>query len=154
MAQLSSNFYYFSCFPATTDFVIDVDELDNILPSWSSSTSTSMTMIFSTNQRQTTDNTWQRINLLEGPALRAGACKNAVSHPPQIFPPNNAFKYCCQPYHLPPCLKQSGPAASDIVASHFSSQVRCVFFCYTGLNGFCWIVSYIMACNTKKKKMS
>ena len=51
VAQLSSDFHYFSCFPATTDIVIDVDELDNILPSWSSSTLTSLTMIFLTNQR-------------------------------------------------------------------------------------------------------
>ena len=49
-AQLSlSLFFLFSC--ATADIVIDVDGLDNVLPSWSSSTSTSMTMIFSTNQR-------------------------------------------------------------------------------------------------------
>ena len=46
-----SLFFLFSC--ATADIVIDVDGLDNILPSWSSSTSTSMTMIFSTNQRPT-----------------------------------------------------------------------------------------------------
>ena len=51
MAQLSSDFHYFSCFSALADIVIDVDGLDNILPSWSSSTSTSMTMIFLTNQR-------------------------------------------------------------------------------------------------------
>ena len=51
MAQLSSDLDYFSCFLATADIVIEVDDLDNILPSWSSSTSTSMTMIFSTNQR-------------------------------------------------------------------------------------------------------
>ena len=49
VAQLSSAFHYFS----TADIVIDVDGLDNILSSWSSSTSTSMTMIFSTNQRPT-----------------------------------------------------------------------------------------------------
>ena len=49
-AQLSlSLFFLFSC--ATADIVIDVDGLDNILPSWSSSTSTSMMMIFLTNQR-------------------------------------------------------------------------------------------------------
>jgi len=49
-AQLSlSLFFLFSC--ATADIVIDVDGLDNVLPSWSSSTSTSMAMIFSTNQR-------------------------------------------------------------------------------------------------------
>ena len=43
VAQLSSASFYF--------LFIDVDGLDNILPSWSSSTSTSMTMIFLTNQR-------------------------------------------------------------------------------------------------------
>ena len=44
-AQLNlSLFFLFSC--ATADIVIDVDGLDNILPSWSSSTSTAMTMIF------------------------------------------------------------------------------------------------------------
>ena len=42
-AQLSlSLFFLFSC--ATADIVIDVDGLDNILPSWSSSTLTSMKM--------------------------------------------------------------------------------------------------------------
>ena len=51
VAQLSSDFQYFSCFPATADIVIDVDGLDNILPSWSLWTSTSMPMIFLTNQR-------------------------------------------------------------------------------------------------------
>ena len=51
VAQLSSDFHYFSCFSALADIVIDVDGLDNILPSWSSSTSTSMAMIFLTNQR-------------------------------------------------------------------------------------------------------
>ena len=71
-AQLS-----LSLFP----IVIDVDGLDNILPSWSSSTSTSMTMIFLTNQRprnylkQKIDDTQHRINLLVGPALGAVACK-------------------------------------------------------------------------------
>ena len=44
-----SLFFLFSC--ATADIVIDVDGLDNILPSWSSSTLS--TMIFSTNQRPT-----------------------------------------------------------------------------------------------------
>ena len=49
-AQLRlSLFFLFSC--ATADIVIDVDGLDNILPSWSSSTSTSIRMIFLTNQR-------------------------------------------------------------------------------------------------------
>ena len=58
MAQLSWDFNYFYCFPATADIVIDVDELDNILPSWSSSTLTSMTMIFSTNPRPMIEVMW------------------------------------------------------------------------------------------------
>ena len=51
LAQLSSDYHCFSVFPATADIVNDVDGLDNIFPSWSSSTSTSMRMIFLTNQR-------------------------------------------------------------------------------------------------------
>ena len=63
VAQLSWDFHYFSCFPSTVDIFIDVDKQNNILPLWSSS---SMTMIFSTNQRprnwlghHTTHNTQQ-----------------------------------------------------------------------------------------------
>ena len=44
MAQLSSDFNYFSYIPATADIVIEVDELDDMLPS-------SISFIFSTNQR-------------------------------------------------------------------------------------------------------
>ena len=46
VAQRRSDFHYLSCFPVTVtaDFVIEVDELDDMLPSSSSSTSmTSMT---------------------------------------------------------------------------------------------------------------
>ena len=87
MAQLSSDFHYFSCVPATADIVIDVDGLYNILPSWSSSTSTSMRMIFSTNQRprnhltHTHRNTQrQRIDILAGPALRVTPAKMEIEN--------------------------------------------------------------------------
>ena len=74
MAQLSSASFYF--------LFIDVDGLDNILPSWSSSTSTSMTMILSTNQRpRKCDKTYRmkerkrdiHLNIMRTYALRAAA---------------------------------------------------------------------------------
>ena len=81
-AQLRlSLFFLFSC--ATADIVIDVDGLDNILPSWSSSTLTSMTMIFSTNQRpRKCDMTERRkerhFDIMTTNALRAAAVKTCL----------------------------------------------------------------------------
>ena len=78
-AQLSlSLFFLFSC--ATADIVIDVDGLDNILPSWSSSTSTSMTIIFSPNQRprkcdMTERRTETHFDIITTNAVRAAAIK-------------------------------------------------------------------------------
>ena len=77
-AQLSlSLFFLFSC--ATADIVIDVDGLDNILPSWSSSTSTSMTMIFLTNQRprKSVMTEWH-LDIMTSNALRAAAVKSQM----------------------------------------------------------------------------
>ena len=76
VAQLSSAFHYFS----TADIVIDVDGLDNILPSWSSSTLTSMTMIFLTNQRPRNCDMTERqkhrhFDIMTTNALRAAAVK-------------------------------------------------------------------------------
>ena len=84
VAQLSSDFHYFSCFSALADIVIDVDGLDNILPSWSSSTSTSMTMIFSTNQRprkcdMTDRMTDTHFDIMTTNALRAAAVKKNLT---------------------------------------------------------------------------
>ena len=82
-AQLSlSLFFLFSC--VTADIVIDVDGLDNILPSWSSSTSTSMTMIFLTNQRPRKCDMTERQNdrdfdSMTTNALRAAAVKTGLN---------------------------------------------------------------------------
>ena len=75
MAQLSSDFRYFSCFPATADIVIDVDGLDNILPLWSSLTSTSMTMIFSTNQKWCDTHNDRDVDIMTTGVCRAAAVK-------------------------------------------------------------------------------
>ena len=66
------------------DIVIDVDGLDNILPSWSLSTSTSMTMIYLTNQRprkcDKTDRMTERpFDIMTTNALWAAAVKITTS---------------------------------------------------------------------------
>ena len=99
-AQVSlSLFLLFSC--ATADIVIDIemDGLDNILPSWSSSTSTSMTMIFLTNQRpRKCDMTERHIerhkeghfDIMTTNALRATAVKMSEIDPRMV--PHNGIK--------------------------------------------------------------